>query len=174
MVVKKTRNWELARCSSMQRFYSGIVNFLDPRNLARDRARPYRKLTALCVALLAAPLYGQSDLTVTSQETVSYAAPMVTVQDSSDLQMQNPYLGGVPAGTASSTPLQLSLEDAVARSLRQNLGGLLSGDTVSGSHGERWQALSALLPNVTTATSFGVRQNDLRRSSGLMSPGTRR
>ena len=38
---------------------------------------------------------------------------------------QNPYLGGVPAGRLSATPVALSLEDAVARGLKQNLGGVL-------------------------------------------------
>src|SRR5271156_3774754 len=37
---------------------------------------------------------------------------------------QNPYLGGVPGGTLSATPMTLSLEDAVARGLKQNLGGV--------------------------------------------------
>ena len=87
-------------------------------------------------------------------------------------QQQTPYLGGVPTGTASSTPLPLSLEDAVARGLRQNLGGLLSSDAVSGAQGERWQALSALLPNLTTATSFGVRQVDTKAFIGIVVPGS--
>jgi outer membrane protein TolC len=85
--------------------------------------------------------------------------------------MQSPYLGGVPRGKASPTAVSLSLEDAVARGLRQNLGGLLSGDAVSGARGERWQALSALLPNLTTATSFSVHQNDLKAIIGIDVPG---
>jgi outer membrane protein TolC len=84
---------------------------------------------------------------------------------------QNPYLGGVPTGTASPTALSLSLEDAVGRGLRQNLGGLLSADAESGARGERWRALSSLLPNLTTATSFGVRQNDLKAIIGITVPG---
>jgi outer membrane protein TolC len=77
----------------------------------------------------------------------------------------------VPTGTASPTALPLSLEDAVARGLRQNLGGLLSTDAVSGARGERWRELSALLPNLTTATSFGVRQTDLKATIGITVPG---
>ncbi|MGA9977616.1 MAG: TolC family protein [Candidatus Sulfotelmatobacter sp.] len=139
--------------------------------LTAERARRCTKLTVLCVALLAAPLYGQSDLTATSQGTVSYGAPAVAVQDTSGLQMQNPYLGGVPMGKASPTALSISLEDAVARGLRQNLGGLLSSDAISGAQGERWRALSALLPNLTTETSFGVREIDLKANFGLDIPG---
>jgi outer membrane protein TolC len=131
--------------------------------LSAGPSRLFITLSALCVSLLTVPLYGQSN----------YGAPTITVQESytSDLQQQNRYLGGVPTGKASSTPLQLSLQNAVARGLRQNLGGLLSNDAVSGAHGERWQALSALLPNLTTATSFGVRQNDLKAVIGIDVPG---
>ena len=69
---------------------------------------------------------------------------------------QNPYLGGVAAGKLSAIPVALSLEDAVARGLRQNLGGVLATDLVMDARGERWQALSELLPNVVTDTGFGV------------------
>src|SRR3984957_8957901 len=57
---------------------------------------------------------------------------------------QNPYLGGGPAGSLSVTPVTLSLEDAVARGLKQNLGGVLAADLVADARGERWQALSEL------------------------------
>jgi outer membrane protein TolC len=168
---KKAGNLEVPRFSSIQQFDGGTVNFLALKMLSADRGKLCTKLTALCVALLAAPLYAQSDLTATSQGTVSYGAPAVAVQESSDLQMQNPYLGGVPTGNASPTALSLSLEDAVARGLRQNLGGLLSCDAVSGAQGERWRALSALLPNLTTDTSLGVHQLDLKATIGLDIPG---
>jgi outer membrane protein TolC len=149
-----------------------VVNFLALKLWTAEHATLRTGLTALCVALLAgAPLYGQSALTATSQGTAPYGGSTFSVQEGSDLQGQNPYLGGVPTGTASSTPLQLSLEDAVARGLRQNLGGLLSSDALSGAQGERWQALSALLPNLTTATSLGVRQIDLKADFGLDIPG---
>jgi outer membrane protein TolC len=123
------------------------------------------------MAVLAAALYGQSGSTSTTQETISYGAPEAAAQNTPDPQMQSPYLGGVPRGKASPTAVSLSLEDAVARGLRQNLGGLLSGDAVSGARGERWQALSALLPNLTTATSFSVHQNDLKAIIGIDVPG---
>jgi outer membrane protein TolC len=80
---------------------------------------------------------------------------------------QNPYLGGVPAGTLSATPISLSLEDAVARGLKQNLGGVLATDVVTDARGERWQALSELLPNVITDTGFGVHQINVKAAFGL-------
>src|ERR1700728_1031562 len=80
---------------------------------------------------------------------------------------QNPYLGGVPAGKLSATPVALSLEDAVARGLKQNLGGVLATDIVADAKGERWQALSELLPNVITDTGFGVHQVNVKAAFGL-------
>jgi len=142
--------------------------------LTGDHARLCSKLIGIFLALFAGPaLYGQSELTAIGQRTVSYGAATVAARDgyTSDSRPQDPYLGGVPTGTASATALSLSLEDAVGRGLRQNLGGLLSTDVASGAQGERWRALSTLLPNLTTATSFGVRQNDLKATIGINVPG---
>jgi outer membrane protein TolC len=80
---------------------------------------------------------------------------------------QDPYLGGVPAGTLSATPVSLSLEDAVARGLKQNLGGVLGTDVVTDARGEHWQALSELLPNVITDTGIGVHQINVKAAFGL-------
>jgi outer membrane protein TolC len=84
---------------------------------------------------------------------------------------QNPYLGGVPAGTLSATPVALSLDDAVALGLKQNLGGVLATDVVTDAQGQRWQALSELLPHVITDTGFGVHQINVRAAFGLTIPG---
>ncbi len=84
---------------------------------------------------------------------------------------QNPYLGGIPSGKLSATPVALSLEDAVALGLKQNLGGVLATDVVTDARGQRWQTLSELLPNVVTDTGFGVRQINVRADFGLTIPG---
>ena len=44
---------------------------------------------------------------------------------------QNPYLGGVPTGKLSATPVALSLDDAVAFGLKQNLAGALAADAIT-------------------------------------------
>src|SRR5271170_1456062 len=49
---------------------------------------------------------------------------------------QNPYLGGIPAGKLSATLVALSLEDAVARGLKQNLGGVLATDAITDARGQ--------------------------------------
>src|SRR6201996_8730278 len=84
---------------------------------------------------------------------------------------QNPYLGGVPAGRLSATPVALSLDDAVALALKHNLGGVLATDAVTDARGQRWQALSELLPNVVTDTGLGVHQVNVKAQFGLTIKG---
>ena len=57
--------------------------------------------------------------------------------------------------------LKLSLQDAMDRGLKQNLGLLLSGQDVRTARGARWQELSALLPNVTTSSYVDGSKMDL-------------
>jgi outer membrane protein TolC len=65
---------------------------------------------------------------------------------------------GGPSSFASSVPtklvpgvLPLSLQDAINRGLRQNLGLLLSRADTRSARGQRWEQLSALLPHVTAS-----------------------
>jgi outer membrane protein TolC len=92
-------------------------------------------------------------------------------QNNSRIESQSPYLGGVPAGQVSVAPVALSLEYAVNRGLKQNLGSLLATDAITDAQGQRWQALSALLPNVVTNTGFGTHQVNVRAAFGITIPG---
>src|SRR5580704_12892079 len=59
------------------------------------------------------------------------------------------------AGSVASEPVpgvvRLSLQDAIDRGLKQNLGALLSTTDIRSARGQRWEQLSALLPHVTAA-----------------------
>jgi outer membrane protein TolC len=59
--------------------------------------------------------------------------------------------GSVAQGTASATALKLSLQDAIDRAIKANLGLLVRGAATSAARAERLRTLSALLPNVTAA-----------------------
>ena len=62
----------------------------------------------------------------------------------------NSFASSVPAKIVPGV-MPLSLEEAIQRGLRQNLGLLFSrADTLS-ARGQRWEQLSALLPHVTAA-----------------------
>lgn len=60
----------------------------------------------------------------------------------------SPFLGGVPAGTATTEPVALTLFDAIKRALEHNLGLLNAEESVGRARGARWTALADLLPNV--------------------------
>ena len=62
----------------------------------------------------------------------------------------NSFAGSVPARLIPGI-LSLSLQDAIERGLKQNLGLLLSHADIGSARGERWEALSALLPRVTAS-----------------------
>lgn len=67
--------------------------------------------------------------------------------------LQNPLLGSVSSGTATPQTLRLSLRDAIERGLRHNLAILVDEQSTRASRGQRWEALSHLLPHLTTGTS---------------------
>jgi len=140
------------------------------------RLKPRIRLLLLCLPLFSGTAtfaqYNPLPSPIAEEEVAGPAQAAVrSGQNNSEILPQNPYLGGVPAGELSAAPIPLSLEDAVARGLKQNLGGILATDSVTDARGEKWQALSELLPNVTTGTGFGARQIDLKAQFGLDIPG---
>ena len=62
----------------------------------------------------------------------------------------NSFAGSVPAKLVPGV-MPLSLQDAIDRGLKQNLGLLLSHADISSARGQRWEQLSALLPHVNAA-----------------------
>jgi outer membrane protein TolC len=62
----------------------------------------------------------------------------------------SPFSGSVPSKLIPGV-LPLTLQDAIDRGLKQNLGLLLSNTDVRSARGQRWDQLSALLPHVTAA-----------------------
>jgi outer membrane protein TolC len=74
---------------------------------------------------------------------------------------QSPFTGSEPEGKATPDVLQLSLQDAIDRGLRNNLGLLLSGDQTVTARGERWKELSNLLPNLSARVQEDVQTQSL-------------
>ncbi len=85
-------------------------------------------------------------------------------------QQQNPFLGSVPTGQATAAPLDLSLQQAMERGLRFNLGVIENQSSLRQVQAQRLRALSSMLPNIGTL----LRQNldELSRVAiGLKIPG---
>jgi outer membrane protein TolC len=80
--------------------------------------------------------------------------------------------GSVPQGSATGTPLALSLAGAIERGLHANLSLLTSEESSVQVRAERVRALSALLPNVTGQIGETVQQINLQAVGLLFSiPG---
>jgi outer membrane protein TolC len=75
-------------------------------------------------------------------------------------EAQISFSGSVPSQPVPGV-LHLSLQDAIQRGLKQNLGLLLSGEDVDSARGERWKELSHLLPNLTTSTYMDDSKADI-------------
>ena len=78
------------------------------------------------------------------------------------LGQQSQFQGSVPKGTASPTPVPLTLREAIDRGLQANLGLLVSDSASEIARGQRLVSLSALLPSVTGQISQTEEQSSLK------------
>ena len=112
--------------------------------------------------------------------TATAAAQNETTPGSSTLgqaipgTLTSPYAGSVPTKLVPGV-LQLSLEDAINRGLKQNLGQLLSKADIRTARGQRWKELSDLLPHVTAtpyvnASEINLAELGITNASGLNLP----
>jgi len=108
------------------------------------------RFVLLVAVLPAACLFAPSAASAQTTGTVDTLPPAA----------QGNYAGSVP-GQPVPGVLPLSLQDAISRGLKQNLGVLLSEQDINAAKGERWQRLSALLPNIQTTNYFEAAKVDL-------------
>lgn len=109
--------------------------------------------TPVRAQLAAGPVTSQSGTSSSSSSSNGNGGPAAPAT-------QNSFQGSVP-GKLEPGVAQISLQNAIDRGLKTNLGLLLSGQDVVTSRGERWKKLSALLPNVTTTSYAQGSQVDL-------------
>jgi outer membrane protein TolC len=80
------------------------------------------------------------------------------------------YQGSVTVGEASAQSIDLTLDDAIQRGLRNNLGVILSANQTAAAHGQRLSQLQSLLPSVDGTIKEAEMQVDLA-AQGLRFPG---
>ena len=85
-------------------------------------------------------------------------------------QSASPFQGSVAHGEVSTQPVNLTLDDAIQRGLKTNLGVILSGTQTAAARGERLSQLQALLPSVDFNANEADLQTDLP-AEGLRIPG---
>lgn len=126
------------------------------------RRLPYRngRGVLLLIAATALPCWAQAVAGPVTQDSTTTTSSSSSSSPSAPSQSQSPYQGSVP-GKLESGVVPISLQEAINRGLKTNLGLLLSGQDVQSARGERWKQLSALLPNVTTSSYVDGSQVDL-------------
>jgi outer membrane protein TolC len=80
------------------------------------------------------------------------------------------YQGSVTAGQATPQTLDLSLDDAIQRGVKNNLGAILSGTQTASAKAQRLSQLQPLLPDVEFNAREALQQVDLA-AQGLRIPG---
>jgi outer membrane protein TolC len=93
-----------------------------------------------------------------------------TQQSSPTSSPSSSYQGSVTTEKPTADTLQLTLDDAVQRGLKTNLGLLLSNTQVANTRGQRLQDLQALLPSIEFNGKQAFVQSDLA-AEGLKIPG---
>lgn len=85
---------------------------------------------------------------------------MVTTSPQAPSSQTSSYNGSVPSQPVAGV-LKLSLQDAIERGLKYNLGALLASSDIQAAEGQRWQQLSVLLPHVSATPYADVSQVNL-------------
>jgi outer membrane protein TolC len=83
---------------------------------------------------------------------------------------QDSFHGSIVNGKATGDVIDLSLDDAIQRGLRQNLGIILQSSAQKNANGQRLEELQSLLPTVNATGSIEVQQVNLA-AFGLKFPG---
>ena len=98
------------------------------------------------------------------------AAQTAPTAPTADQATPSSFQGSVAVGEASPQPVDLTLDDAIQRGLKNNLGVILSATQTAAARGQRMSQLQALLPSVDADIKEAVAQVDLA-AQGLRFPG---
>jgi len=104
-----------------------------------------------------------------AQTTEPSYAPSTPGQSIPGTQGASSFGSSVPTKPVPGV-IPISLQEAIDRGLKQNLGLLLSSSDVRAARGERWEQLSALLPHVTASPYVDVSKINLQQL-GITLPG---
>ena len=96
--------------------------------------------------------------------------PAGLAQNQSTAPTANSFQGSVVTGEVSAQPIGLSLDEAIQRGLKNNLGVILSGTQTESARGQRLSQLQSLLPSLDASGKESVSQIDLP-AEGLRIPG---
>ena len=119
---------------------------------------------AAALAALALPACAQQG---GASPPVTPASPVLIPQPQIDTST---YQGSVSEEKPTPGVLPLSLDEAIQRGLRFNLGMILTGQNIQSARGARLEQLQALLPKADAKVTEAVEETDLQ-AEGLRIPG---
>jgi outer membrane protein TolC len=125
----------------------------------------HKKITpaaCACAILLGAAVWAPGSLAAQSLPSLPGGQPSTPTAAS--------FQGSIAKGEASPQPIELSLDEAIQRGLKANLGIILSGTQTASARGQRLSQLQSLLPTVDASAKETVLQVDLP-AEGLRIPG---
>jgi outer membrane protein TolC len=126
------------------------------------RSRVLALLSAVAALAATAKAQGPPSAGASSSPAQSATAPYAGAsQTMAAPSAQGNYAGSVPSEPVPGV-LKLSLQEAIDRGLKQNLGALLASADVQAAHGQRWQQLSALLPHLSATPYYDISQINLK------------
>lgn len=133
-------------------------------NLSYELGRAFLLIVVLC---------GATSSFAQTGETPASSTPGQEIPGTSGV---SPFAASVPAKLIPGV-LPLSLQGAIDRGLKQNLGALLSNADIRSARGQRWEQLSALLPHATlapyvTASEINLGELGLSSLGGVKLPSS--
>ena len=90
-----------------------------------------------------------------AQQSLGLSSPQAVGPSAQSFQ------GSIATGEATGQVLELSLDDAIQRGLKSNLGVILSGTETQSARGQKLSDLQALLPTVDASGKETLMQSDL-------------
>jgi outer membrane protein TolC len=126
-----------------------------------------RRTAWMFLLMTTAPVLASAQIaTTTGADAPRSGAGVMTISTGAD-----GFRGSVPRESATPGERALSLRDAVALGLRNNLGMLLREQDSRSAQGDLWKERSALLPNLAGRTSETLLQNNLQAFGFPSFPG---
>jgi hypothetical protein len=108
---------------------------------------------------------------VQTQQQLSVPGPAVNPQSTTSQSAIDPsFKGSIVTGKATGEVLPLSLDEAMQRGLRANLGLVLQSSSERQANGSRLEDLQKLLPTASASASYTIEQVNLA-AYGLKFPG---
>src|SRR5271169_2525274 len=142
------------------------------RYIMKRMRRNFSTHTSLAVrfAILVAATLFLSCGSAWSQVTAGSPLAPLPSAESVITRNNDSYLGSIPQGQATAETIELTIDDALDRGLKYNLGLYLSNQTTAEARAARLQSLSQILPNLNGAFAGEVQRLNLK-SFGLTFPG---